>query len=420
MCDTQVMLDADGVWFAKNSDREPGEPQVVIRLPRAVGDPRPHLRATHLEIEQVPDRHAVLLSKPIWMWGAEMGANERGLVIGNQAIFSRLRTLEPGLLGMDLVRLGLERAATARQALDVITGLLERHGQGGPAGYRDQRFCYDNSFILADPEQAWVLETAGRHWAAKRVQRHWALSNCLTLGGDYDLCSADLQTAARRRGPRRRAGVVDFAAAFDTRLMPLLAGARRRRALSMRCLETERAPGLERLFAHLRSARRGREHAPLSGGNGDVCMHAAGPIRRSQTTGSMVSRLTAAASQHWFTGTSAPCLSLFRPAGFGDAPGPAVTPLTREPYAPLWRAHERVHRRALSDAGLRAAVRADAADTEAALIAAMANGRSEEIDALAADWDRRQAERIAGTPLQPPATPAGRFWRRQNRLDRID
>jgi len=31
---------------------------------------------------------------------------------------------------MDLVRLGLERATNADEALEVITGLLARHGQG--------------------------------------------------------------------------------------------------------------------------------------------------------------------------------------------------------------------------------------------------------------------------------------------------
>jgi hypothetical protein len=46
----------------------------------------------------------------------------------------------------------------------------------------------------------------------------------------------------------------------------------------------------------------------------DVCMHASfGTIRRRQSVGSMVSRLTPGMQTHWLTGTSAPCTSIFKP-----------------------------------------------------------------------------------------------------------
>ena len=208
MCDTQVLIEDGAVWWAKNSDREPSEPQPVVRLPAARGDVTPRLRTTYLEIAQVPDRHAVILSKPAWCWGAEMGVNDAGVVIGNEAIFSRHASLKPALLGMDLVRLGLERAASSAQAIEIITELLEVHGQGGPAGFADRRFCYDNSFLVADAREAWVLETAGRSWAARRVQRGCAISNQLTLRETPARASADARAEA------------DFAATHDTRLMP--------------------------------------------------------------------------------------------------------------------------------------------------------------------------------------------------------
>jgi hypothetical protein len=84
------------------------------------------LHCTYIDIPQVEHTCSVVLSKPFWMWGAEIGVNEHGLVIGNEAVFSKVPApQDPALIGMDLLRLGLERAATAPQAVEIITALLE-------------------------------------------------------------------------------------------------------------------------------------------------------------------------------------------------------------------------------------------------------------------------------------------------------
>jgi hypothetical protein len=81
-----------------------------------------------------------------------------------------------------------------------------------------------------------------------------------------------------------------------------------------------------------------------------ICMHAAEGARRSQSVGSMVGELDGAASVHWVTGTSAPCLSLFKPvllsAGLPDR-GPR--PNDHFDSQSLWWRHERRHRAALAD-----------------------------------------------------------------------
>lgn len=68
-----------------------------------------------------------------------------------------------------LIRLGLERSDSAEHAVDIITNLLETHGQGGPCSDTDVKFTYHNSFLIADAKEAWVLETAGSLWAAENI-----------------------------------------------------------------------------------------------------------------------------------------------------------------------------------------------------------------------------------------------------------
>ena len=55
------------------------------------------------------------------------------------------------------------------RALEIITGLLEEHGQGGACAENDPGFAYHNSFLIADRREAWVLETAAGFWAAERI-----------------------------------------------------------------------------------------------------------------------------------------------------------------------------------------------------------------------------------------------------------
>lgn len=67
-------------------------------------------------------------------------------------------------------RLGLERADTAEGAVDVITELLEKYGQGGSCMEDESGFTYHNSFLISDRMEAWLLETSGRYWVAERVK----------------------------------------------------------------------------------------------------------------------------------------------------------------------------------------------------------------------------------------------------------
>jgi dipeptidase len=284
--------------------------------------------------------------------------------------------------------------------------LLEAHGQGGPAGFHDKGFCYDSSFLIADPGEAWVLETAGRDWAARRVSGCYAISNQLTLGRERDLASAAVPAEA------------DFARRFDTRLVPYFARSARRRALSLHHLQRARQPSLARMAFQLR-AHRGDNEDPAGGSNADVCMHAAGFIRRHQTTGSMIARLDANGPTVLFTGTSAPCLSIFRPAAF-EGEFSVLTPAGKEVEALLWRRHEFLHRRALADPDLRVRLRATRDPIEAKIFAELDAVRPgadalQRADRLAAAWHKVLWESLP----QRPAQKSSRFWSRLARADGI-
>lgn len=218
MCDTVVAVPpttADGnIWFGKNSDREPSEAQVVEHLPAQKFSFPAKLQCTYVEIPQAAQTYEVVISRPFRMWGAEMGANERGVAIGNEAVFTRLPVPETGLTGMDLVRLALERSTTAREALDLITRMIAEVGQGGLCGYRHKGFRYHNSFIIADPSEAWVLETADRFWVAEKVRGVRTISNVLTIGKEFDLVGDGTYEFARQQGWCKSAGDFDFAKAF--------------------------------------------------------------------------------------------------------------------------------------------------------------------------------------------------------------
>src|SRR5262245_26137856 len=176
--------------FAKNSDRPPDEAQVLLaHRARAAGAA---LDTQYLRIDD-PGAAALVASHPTWLWGAEHGLNEHGVAIGNEKVWTvdDPRAQATGLLGMDLVRLGLERARDADDALAVMTRLLDEHGQGG-SGERDHDAPYFSSFLIADRTDGWVLETSGRTWAARPIGAGAAISNRLTLDTDWVRASADV------------------------------------------------------------------------------------------------------------------------------------------------------------------------------------------------------------------------------------
>jgi len=390
MCDTFVALGnatVDGsVILAKNSDREPNEAHEIVIIPHATHAEGCRVQCTYIEIPQVTETFALLLAKPFWIWGAEMGANEHGVVIGNEAVFTKMPYgKEPGLIGMDFLRLALERAATARAALDTITTLLETYGQSGNCGFAHKLY-YHNSFLIADPGEAWVLETAGRHWAAERVRNVRSISNAITIGSEWDLASADLVAHAIDRRWCKSRDDFHFGRCYSDFLYTRFSDAHARQCRSTELLAAQKGQITPQTMMSIL-----RDHGPQAGshwspGPGltgiNICAHAGfGPIRNSQSVGSMVSHLTDGLHTHWLTGTSAPCTGIFKPVWLDSGlPDNGFAASGSYDAASLWWRHELLHRETLRDYAARLPLyRADRDTLEAEFIASAAGYGGESV-----------------------------------------
>jgi secernin len=275
MCDTLVALppitDQGVTLFAKNSDRPSDERQLLERH-----DPmreRGSVSCTHIDIPTTAEPTiGAWLSRPAWCWGAEMGVNDAGVAIGNEAIYTAddPRISETALIGMDFVRLGLQRATTAAAAVEVMTELLERFGQGGACSERGD--SYWSSFIVADSSSAFVLETSRRQWQCQQIAESEAISNrTILLPGHPNQPTAELVD------PRRDAGLAVLA---------------------------QRPVSIDALQAHLASH--------VGGPDGwTVCMHHDTPGEEESTTAAMVAALLPGAPPQVWWCEGSPCTGAF-------------------------------------------------------------------------------------------------------------
>jgi secernin len=321
MCDTLYAgrsVSSEGrAWFAKNSDRDPAEPQTLCLVPRG--------SAGSLSFA---------LSRPVWMKGGEMGVNEAGVAIGNEAVFSRFGASKKGVLGMDILRMALASARSAAAARDFIACFVETHDQGGNGAYKGS-LVYSNSFIVAGPDEAFVLETAGRRWAWKSIASFAAISNAYSLD---DCEGADRATASEGQASWRARVEDRFYLAFTR-------GDSRRSRNAQRLAAASPAISFSTLLAALRDHGDGR---PGRAGMSAPCLHEAGFPLRSSTTASLVFEYLPSGPGPegilWFTGSPHPCLSVFAPVLLAGGE-----------FLPLWTGYDYDEASPPSEAGWKAA-----------------------------------------------------------------
>ncbi|MCK5795264.1 MAG: C69 family dipeptidase [Anaerolineales bacterium] len=361
MCDTLIaapeVTKNQFSLFAKNSDRPPNEAQFLDWVPARTYKPGDILKCTYVEIPQTQQTNALLLSRPFWMWGAEMGINEHGLVIGNEAVFSKIpANKEPALLGMDLLRLGLERAQTAVQAVEVIVKLLEEYGQGGNC-VQDGHLYYHNSFLIADPTDSWVLETVDKQWFARQVKPIYSISNLLSLEDTWDRSSPGLEEFMVEKGLARDKDQINLSGDFSDLIYTTFADGKSRCSRSLDLMLRNMGKITVQSMAEILRDHEGNPDPTPGLAGADICMHTSlGPIRGSQTTGSMIASLQADKPLIFVTGTAAPCTGIFKPVWVDAPPDLGPQPTNKfDPRTTFW-AHEELHREVIKNYPARAAV----------------------------------------------------------------
>jgi dipeptidase len=282
----------------------------------------------------------MLLTKAFWTYGCEVGVNEYGLAMGEEAVFTtEMKEEKDGIIGPDLMRIGLERAKDCQEAIQIMTGLLEQYGQGGSAELKGNSH-FDSSYIMADRKEAYVLETAGRRWAVKKVDAIASISNMLGIHADWDAYSGgDI------------APKTDWAGKYALPEVPPTLGSPVRQAITYNSLQASLGDiSVKNIFDIMRHHGEGY-HPASAEAHRNICVHA-GPQENRwwQADGVMVTDVGTEGMMAWVTATSGTCVSIFKPVFLGmDLPD--LGPYPRETFDPrsLWWKHERLHRRAMAD-----------------------------------------------------------------------
>jgi dipeptidase len=259
---------------------------------------------------------------------------------------------------MDLMRLALERSENAKMALKIITELLGEYGQGGACGYQDKKLKYHNSFIIADPEEAWVLETADKYWIAEKVKDIRTISNTLTIGKDFDKIHPELINHAIKQGYCKSEEEFNFAQNFIPKFSIKQIGAKGHTRIECTMNRLRKNIGkitIETIMSTLRDHNikqsEFQDWDPSKGSMKSPCMHYKSFVTPSQSTGSHVAHLKKDLQVHWVTGTSAPCTGIFKPVFLPKCGLKREIPRGKEYYDSdsLWWKHEKLHRLVLMD-----------------------------------------------------------------------
>ncbi|MFW6119445.1 MAG: hypothetical protein ACOC80_00870, partial [Petrotogales bacterium] len=199
---------------------------------------------------------------------------------------------------------------------------------------------YHNSFLIADKDEGWLLETAGKFWAAKRTEEICTISNALTINNNFDLIHQEAVKHAIEKKWCRSEDDFEFAKAYGDKIYTCFSGAKKRKERSEAFIKDE-SPDINpsTLMKLLKDHQYDKDIK--RGSMKNICMHGGGLIS-SQTTASIICEISEKTTV-WATGTSAPCVSTYKPVWFTEKG--STLPYSKETEGmSYWRLWEELHR----------------------------------------------------------------------------
>ena len=276
----------------------------------------------------------MLLCKPVWMWGASMGSNSAGISICIESITPSSNPSDDEdndyLTGMDLLRLALMFGDSALDAVEIIDHYLSSYEQKGIQTWMNSGAnIYYSTFLIAEYNEVWIVETVNQMLVAKKFHHGiHTISNQYALSAPFDMISNELRDYCDDQGinwkhdldmnnqfTSWRQRLFDDSTTRTNYIHSTLGEIIIKRKLVMND------------FCNILRSHQIRFPSDTDEINGidqgimgmNICAHAGyGPLRRLQSTNSMICVMRRDGKIiNFVTGTSAPCISIFKPIYIG-------------------------------------------------------------------------------------------------------
>ncbi|RLD79275.1 MAG: hypothetical protein DRJ07_12005, partial [Bacteroidetes bacterium] len=160
----------------------------------------------------------------------------------------------------------------------------------------------------------------GKHWVAIEVTGYRSISNRLTIGEEFDLSSKGIEDYAVKNGFLKNGETFHFSKTYSDWFYTYFSKSARRYAkscaLGMNRPKLDVEDAIKILSSHYVDGNSFKPDAMYNGGS--ICMHSTDFTNPTQSAGSMIAEIRKDhASTFWLTGTSNPCISVYKPFFMG-------------------------------------------------------------------------------------------------------